>query len=55
MKVELTKEEMNLIQQLLVQSNLTMNKESMVNYINMCDAILKKFIEAEQECLAKST
>ncbi len=43
MNIDLSIEEMNLISSLIQQSPLTMNRESMVNFVNKTEVILQKF------------
>lgn len=43
MQVDLTKEEITLIAQLFEQSNLSMNRSSMIAYCNLTNGILEKF------------
>ena len=43
MQVELTKEEMNLIQECLTKSVLPFNRDQMIAFANQTGAILQKF------------
>ncbi len=43
MQIDLTPEEMNLIAQILTQTNLTANRDFMISYINQTNIILQKF------------
>lgn len=49
MQIDLTQEEITLISQLFTQSNLTLNRESMIGYVNMTTAILQKFQDVSTE------
>lgn len=46
MKIDLTPEEMNLIQECFIKPSLMLNRDGMIAFVTQTDVILKKFQEA---------